>query len=280
VQEAAGGGSDVVYASASYALAAGAEVEVLSTLSFGATTAIDLTGNAFGQTIYGNAGANVLDGLGGNDALIGFGGNDLYFVDAAGDVVQEAAGGGSDVVYASASYTLTAGIEIEVLSTLSFGATTAINLTGNALGQTIYGNAGVNVLNGLDGNDALIGFDGNDTMNGGIGNDALVGGLGNDAFLFTTALGPGNVDSVADFSVADDTIQLDDAVFIGLAGGGLAAGAFTTGTAATQADDRIVYNSATGALLFDVDGVGGAAAVQFATLQSGLGLTASDFLVI
>jgi Ca2+-binding RTX toxin-like protein len=33
-------------------------------------------------------------------------------------------------------------------------------------------------------------------------------------------------------------------------------------------------------LLFDVDGVGGAAAVQFATLSTGLALTAADFVVI
>ncbi len=69
-------------------------------------------------------------------------------------------------------------------------------------------------------------------------------------------------------------------MFTGLAAGALAAGAFTTGSAATQADDRIVYNTATGALLFDADGTGGAAAVQFATLAGGLALTSADFLVI
>jgi serralysin len=69
-------------------------------------------------------------------------------------------------------------------------------------------------------------------------------------------------------------------VFTGLAAGALAPGAFRTGAAAADADDRILYNSASGALLFDVDGVGGAAAVQFATLSTGLVMTASDFTVI
>ena len=69
-------------------------------------------------------------------------------------------------------------------------------------------------------------------------------------------------------------------MFAGLAAGALAVGAFNTGAAATQLDDRVIYNSATGALLFDVDGVGGAAAVQFATLSTGLALTSADVFVV
>jgi serralysin len=75
-------------------------------------------------------------------------------------------------------------------------------------------------------------------------------------------------------------ILLDDAVFTGLSLGALDAGAFRTGTAAADADDRIIYNSTTGALLFDADGVGGVAAVQFATLTGAPALTAADFVVI
>ncbi len=80
--------------------------------------------------------------------------------------------------------------------------------------------------------------------------------------------------------MADDEIQIDNAVFAGLAAGALAAGAFNTGAAASQADDRIIYNAATGALLFDADGNGAGAAVHFAALSAGLAMTASEFVVI
>ena len=74
---------------------------------------------------------------------------------------------------------------------------------------------------------------------------------------------------------------LDDAIFAQLGGpGALNASAFVTGTAATEADDRIVYNSATGQLFYDADGSGAGAAVLFATLTGAPLLAASDFIVI
>jgi len=263
VNEGVGGGTDIVYARGSYTLSAGAEVEVLSAVSQSATTAMNLVGNGLAQTIYGNVGANYLDGAGGADVLIGLGGNDVYVVDGASDYVAEGAGGGRDVVYASASFALGAGEEVEVLSTISTAGTTAINLTGNGLSNEIYGNAGAN------------------TINGGAGADYLMGFAGADTFQFTTALGGGNIDAILDFAAGADKIALDDAVFAGIGGlGALSAGAFATGAAAGDADDRIIYNSATGQLFFDADGSGAGAAVQFATLSTGLSLTAGDFTVI
>jgi len=250
-----------VIASASFVLDAGQEVETLRTLGSATVDVIDLTGNEFAQTIFGNAAVNVLDGKGGIDTLRGFGGNDTYFVDNGADSVIEAAGGGLDTVIATVHYTLGAGQEIELLRTLGSGTTYSVKLTGNELADTILGNAAVNVLDGKGGADSLRGFS------------------GNDSFAFTSALGPGNVDTIVDFIHDDDTIVLDDAVFAGLALGALTAGAFRTGAAAADADDRIIYNGATGQLFFDPDGVGGAAQVQFATLTGAPAINASDFLV-
>jgi len=264
VHEAVGGGWDLVYSTVSYALISDSQVEGLSTSDHSAVTSNYMIGNAIDNRLWGDAGNNALDGRGGVDLMIGWGGNDTYYVDNVSDEVHEVAGGGSDTIYTSVSYALgfDAHSEMEKLSTIDHSATTAINLTGNDTGQFIYGNAGNNVLDGKGGNDTLIAWGGADT------------------FAFTSALGAGNVDTVHSFQSGTDKIALDDAVFTGLGLGALGAGAFATGGAAADADDRIIYNSSTGALLFDADGNGAGAAVQFATLLGAPSLAASDFLVI
>ena len=262
VVEAVGAGTDIVYARASYALSGGAEVEILSAISQSATTALNLIGNGFGQAIYGNAGTNYLEGGGGADILTGLGGDDVYLVDSASDYVSESAGGGRDVVYTTVSYALGAGEEIEVLSTSSTLGTTAINLTGNNLSNELYGNAGVNVLNG------------------GAGADYMTGFAGADTFQFTTALGAGNIDQIGDFLSGTDKIALDDAIFDQLLPGALGSTLFHVGAAATDEDQRIIYDSATGNLYYDADGTGATAQVWFATLNGHPPLAASDFVVI
>ena len=262
VVESAGNGRDIVYASTSYALAAGESVEILSTASLAGTAAIHLTGNQLNQLIYGNAGANSLNSGGGADTLIGLRGDDIYLVSDGRERIVENAGEGRDVVYTSVTYALDRGAEIEVLSSASIAAATTLYLVGNEFGQEVLGNNGLNYLDG------------------GLGADALIGYGNADTFAFTTALGGGNIDRIVDFQAGLDRIGLDDAVFRGLTPGGLPPGAFRVGTSAQDADDRIIYDQASGALYYDADGAGGAAAVQFATLSAGTVLTANDFTVI
>ena len=194
--------------------------------------------------------------------LWGRGGNDSYFVDSD-DTVIEYAGQGHDIVYARSSHVLHAGFEIEVLGTADNSATTAINLKGNELANYVSGNAGAK------------------SIDGGAGADYLEGRGGADSFAFTTALGAGNVDMIADFLAGTDKIALDDAIFAGIGTpGSFNANAFVVGSAALDADDRIIYNQAAGQLLYDADGNGGGAAVLFATLSGAPALGASDFTVI
>ena len=90
-----------------------------------------------------------------------------------------------------------------------------------------------------------------------------------------------NIDTILDFAHIIDEIVLDDAVFTALSVGALSASAFVTGTAAGDADDRIIYDATTGALYYDADGNGAGAAVQFATLSNQpANLSANDFFVI
>lgn len=117
-------------------------------------------------------------------------------------------------------------------------------------------------------------------MTGGAGNDRLNGGAGTDSFLFDTTLDGSNVDTGIDFEAGVDRFLLEDEVFTGLSSGALPVGAFHVGPAAADADDRIIYDSGTGALPFDPDGNGAGGAVQFATLSPAPALSAGDFIVI
>ncbi|MGE0751015.1 MAG: calcium-binding protein, partial [Variibacter sp.] len=129
--EVAGNGTDQVYSSVDYTLAAGQSIEILNTLGSSTTANINLTGNELNNTLVGNAGMNRLNGGGGVDKMYGFGGDDIYIVDNASDQVFESAGNGTDQVYSSVNYTLAAGQSIEVLNTMGSSSTANINLTGN-----------------------------------------------------------------------------------------------------------------------------------------------------
>jgi len=93
--------------------------------------------------------------------------------------------------------------------------------------------------------------------------------------------GSANRDVVTDFNHVQDTFLMDHAVFTKLGGNGpLKAGFFHLGVAAADADDHIIYNKATGALIYDVNGSAAGGAVQFATLASKPTIAANDFVVV
>lgn len=279
VVEAANEGTDRVVSSISYTLADNVE-----NLTLAGNTGISGTGNALNNSMVGNGAANSLSGGGGNDLLngglgadtmLGGTGNDTYYVDNAGDLVTEAAGEGNDLVRSNVSFTLGANVERLILT----GAG-AISGTGNALTNGITGNAAANTLRGEGGNDVISGGGGGDSIYGGAGSDRLTGGVGADNFYFDTALhATANVDRIIDFSSVNDSIYLDMSVFSEIsAAGALSASAFRLGTAATDADDRIIYDQATGKLYYDADGNGPGAAVLFAQLAAGATLTSADLI--
>jgi Ca2+-binding RTX toxin-like protein len=248
VVELAGGGTDLVLSTGNFTLSSNVE-----NLTLTGAAHIDGTGNTLNNQIVGNNGDNIINGGGGDDRMIGGRGNDIYVVDRAGDTVIEYAGNGADTVESSISYTLGTYVE-----NLTLKGEAAIKGTGNALNNQITGNGASNVL---------------------------TGGAGNDSFVFNTLLRSTNIDTITDFVHGADKIVLDDAIFslgmyVPASGTALDPGRFQLGAAADSYFDRIIYNQATGALFYDADGYGGAAAIQIATIGSKPVLDASDFFVV
>src|SRR5262249_5858356 len=175
ITEAAGAGTDEARtALSSFALAANIENLTYTGTGLFVGTGSDvnnvITGGAGDDTLNGGLGDDTLDGAAGNDTLnggdgndtltgglgndtlIGGIGNDTYNIDAAGDVVVENAGEGTDLVRtAFAAFTLAANLE-----NLTFTGTGNFAGTGNDLANTITGGAG------------------NDTLDAGLADDTLV----------------------------------------------------------------------------------------------------------
>lgn len=223
------------------------------------------------DTLLGGGGSDSFDGSVGKDTIDGGGGVDTWTVRGFGDVVVTL--NGATIV------------KVRVNGIAEDGINNIENLSTGFGDDRLTGDAKANQFSGGEGDDILVGGGGNDVLNGGEGNDTLTGGVGKDAFVFDTALNEfGNIDKVVGFSVADDTIRLDNAVFIGIGSSGtLAAGKFHIGADADAPGQRILYNPATGALSYDANGsVGGLdfQETQFATLAKHVALTAADIQLI
>ena len=161
IKEEISEGNDRVQSSVTYTLSANLESLILT-----GSSEIDGIGNESPNTITGNSADNIINGGAGADTMAGGFGNDTYIVDHTGDLIKEAATAGTDTVWSSVTYSLSANLEILVLTGVN-----AINGIGNSLNNTIIGNIADNLIDG------------------GVGADTMRGGLGNDTYI---------VDNVAD----------------------------------------------------------------------------------
>ncbi len=157
----------------------------------------------------GDEGNDLLDGGTGRDFMEGGAGNDLFYVDSTQDSVNDYLDQGFDTVATRVSFRLS-GIRGRDRAAAHHPERRdrCDQPDGNAVAQTLIGNAGANILNGA------------------AGNDVLTGSAAQMVFRFTTRLGNSNVDRITDYSVAADRIEIDNAVFTGLATGVLSAAAF------------------------------------------------------
>ncbi len=187
ITEAAGAGYDILVADGVNGTLA-ANIELLILRGAG------LTGTGT------NAGETFLD-QGGVNTFIGLGGDDSYVLNTAGDVVVEAAGGGTnDSVFVSFSYTLPTNVE-------------SLYLRGSGLTGT--GNAGDNVLASEGGNNTLI---------GGGGNDAYLIANGNDVVVEVAGGGYDVVYARASYALSSANIEALILIGTGLTGFGTAGG--------------------------------------------------------
>ncbi len=246
-------------------------------------TGIDgLVGGAGNDTVVGNASANYLFGSGGNDNVYGQAGADYLSGGAGTNQLWGGAGadahiGGSGIDYArydDANWgNMTIRLDAPSLNTGAAAGDTYAGIEG------LVGGIGNDVIVGNASNNYLLGGGGNDAIYGQGGNDYLSGGAGADRFVFATAPAAGNADTISDFAHGSDDIALKQTIFASI-GATLDATELRLGTAAADANDYIIYNSANGQLFYDANGNGVGGQTLFATVNAGTVLDIGDFVMV
>ena len=188
-------------------------------------------------------------------------------------------GGGTDVLDGGAGIDTADYSDKTASVVVTLNGATAASVTVGGVAEDTVRN--IENLIGGSGSDVLTGDSLANRLEGGAGNDLLKGGAGADTFVFNTALPTSGMDTILDFAPGIDRIALDDAIFTAFAGQSMVgSAAFYIGGAAHDADDRLIYNSSSGTLMYDADGTGAQIAKSFAVLSMGLSLTEHDFLIV
>ena len=220
-----------------------------------------------GNWLYAGSGNDTLESGGGTADLMGGEGDDVYYVHHFGDWALEQVDSGYDTVYADVSYT-SFGSSIEHFVLLGTGNLNAIvEACGNAV--TISGTSGNNTLIGSYGDDTIMGGQGRDVLAGFLGADQLWGGGGKDTFLFLENTAFDAIDTIRDFSVSADRIDLSQLL-----------ASYDPLTMALADFVQIGQSGGNTILSVDADGTGGGSSmVQIATLAGVTGLGTADNMV-
>ncbi|SFR78361.1 calcium-binding protein [Sphingomonas jatrophae] len=238
-----------------------------------------LRAGAGADLLFGGDGYDQFYGLGSGDEATGGTGPDVYYVEdvSAGlPMIHEDVDGGFDMIVSSVGFALPQNVE-----RLRLTGSADVYGYGSIGADQIFGNAGNNLLIGDAGNDTIEGGDGIDYLSGGTGSDSLRGGAGTDVFVFDTLETAAERDTVLDFTLGEDRVQLDRSIFSAFAdeplGAALGAENFRLGTRALDADDHVIYNAGVGGLFYDPDGNGIVAALLIARFIGNPLLSAGDF---
>jgi Ca2+-binding RTX toxin-like protein len=200
-----------------------------------------LTGTSGDDILYGLSGADTLIGNAGNDTLYGGFGNDTFVYGAGegndvikdytqnedtvkitnGFVSQTNTDGGNLVFTAGGGTVTLEGATDKTISMTDTNGSYTVSAEAITLGSDYSGvldsNAYLSTVVTIDGSSAAggLGITGNSQNNvitGGAGNDMLTGGAGKDTFVYT-----GGVDIVTDYTAGQDTLQVSDGYFSGMA---------------------------------------------------------------
>jgi trimeric autotransporter adhesin len=269
--EAANQGSDTVFASCNYGIAADVETLVMQ-----GSGDFQGYGNNQANTLFGNAGNNLLNAAGGVDLMVGGAGNDTYFVDDTSDACFEVANEGSDAVFAFCHYVLAADVE-----TLVMQGSGDFQGYGNNQANTIFGNAGNNLIDGAGGADTMVGGAGNDTYfvdNVGDGVVENPGGGIDSVFAGVTCALSANVEALVLQGAGDiDGIgnALNNSIFGNSGNNALDGGAGADVLTGNDGNDNFVFHmgQAGGDTVLDFDGKGATPGDQLRFFGYGAGAT-------
>jgi Ca2+-binding RTX toxin-like protein len=192
------------------------------------TSIESLIGSSHNDKLTGNAAANTIMGGKGNDTITGGDGADVL-----------RGGEGFDTVsYAGSN----AGVTVNLATKAASG--------GDAAGDKLFGFEGITGSSFAD----TLTSDGDwNTLTGGKGADILIGGGGHDSYHYAN---PNEGRDIIKQFDATDKLTFDHRAFGFAKAGEISADQFHKGTAATDAEDRFIYNTKDDTLLFDQDGTG------------------------
>jgi Ca2+-binding RTX toxin-like protein len=269
---------------------------------FGTTSTNDKTrGN---DRIIGTVGWDTINSMGGKDTLSGGWGLDVFKVGDGHSIITDfnMIASASKPTKLNEILIVSPEAIVDVTLKAPWVATPAsvnegivnINAWGNAVDLSAISDGVWNVKNGgaaarfvgTQVNDSLIGGRGRDTLSGGDGDDFLAGGTGvdtlsggegSDTFRFG---GNTETDRITDFVSGTDRIELDSKLYMKLTPGGLDPSVFLLGNAATNGDERLIYDQSKGALYYDADGSGIVAPVLIGSFDNQVVIEVGDFTVV
>ena len=270
-----------------------------------------VTGAATGSQIVGSSGNDLLQGLAGDDQLFGLGGNDWLVAGDGSDYLDGGSGNdtqlggagddqlggdaGDDVLSGGSGndiYVYRAGSGNDTIINEGGGTDWLIFTDDITADRLTYVQTGDDLLVNIDDGEAgsvtvLDWFLDSEHQlsyiqpSGGYGIPAA--SLPIEQASTTSSSESGSVLVLSDFVSGEDVLELSKSVFTSLTDEGtLSSALFCANSTGSAQDDNdyILYNTSSGALLYDADGSGEGAAVQFASLSNKSEISANDFLVV